>query len=53
MKEFYKGTLKSSSGKKVTSKKQALAIGYSEEGKDSAPTMSADQKKIKDWIGKA
>lgn len=31
MKEFYKGTLKSSSGKKVTSKKQAAAIGYSEE----------------------
>jgi len=31
MKEFAKGTLKSSSGKKVTSQKQALAIGYSEE----------------------
>jgi hypothetical protein len=32
MKEFYKGTLKSSSGKKVTSRAQAAAIGYSEEG---------------------
>lgn len=31
MKEFYKGILKSSSGNKVTSKKQAAAIGYSEE----------------------
>lgn len=31
MKEFAKGTLKSSSGKKVTDPKQALAIGYSEE----------------------
>jgi len=47
MKEFYKGTLKSSSGKKVTSKKQALAIGYSEEGKDS---KVSDAQKIKDWL---
>lgn len=30
MKEFAKGKLKSSSGKKVTSKKQAAAIAYSE-----------------------
>jgi len=54
MREFYKGTLKSSSGQKVTSKKQALAIGYSEERGDSkddvGPTMSADRKKIHDWL---
>jgi Family of unknown function (DUF6496) len=30
MKEFEKGGLKSSNGKKVTDKDQALAIGYSE-----------------------
>lgn len=30
MKEFSKGTLNSGSGHKVTSKAQALAIGYSE-----------------------
>ena len=30
MREFYAGTLKSSSGKKVTSKQQALAIAFSE-----------------------
>ena len=30
MKEFAKGKLKSSSGKKVTNKKQAAAIAYSE-----------------------
>ena len=30
MKEFAKGKLKSSSGKKVTSKEQAAAIAYSE-----------------------
>jgi hypothetical protein len=30
MKEFSKGTLHSGSGAKVTDKKQALAIGYSE-----------------------
>ena len=30
VKEFEKGGLKSGSGQKVTSKKQALAIGYSE-----------------------
>lgn len=30
MKEFYAGTLKSSNGKKVTSKQQALAIAFSE-----------------------
>ncbi len=35
MKEFAKGKLKSSSGQKVTSAKQAAAIGYSEERGDS------------------
>jgi hypothetical protein len=30
MHEFGKGTLKSSSGKKVTDQKQAIAIAYSE-----------------------
>ncbi len=52
MKEFYAGTLKSSSGQKVTSKKQALAIGYSEEGEDAGPTMASDHQKIKDWLAK-
>lgn len=33
MKEFGKGTLKSSSGSKVTSRKQAIAIALSEAGK--------------------
>ena len=33
MKEFSEGKLKSGSGSKVTNKKQALAIGYSEEAK--------------------
>lgn len=32
MKEFARGTLHSGSGAKVTDKKQALAIGYSEAG---------------------
>jgi len=32
MKEFARGTLNSGSGHKVTNKKQALAIGYSEAG---------------------
>jgi phage-related protein (TIGR01555 family) len=48
MKEFYKGTLKSSSGKKVTSKKQALAIGYSEEGKDAKAKDA--RSAIADWV---
>lgn len=39
MSEYDKGTLKSSSGKKVTSKKQAVAIAMSEAG------MSKDKKK--------
>jgi uncharacterized protein len=52
MKEFYKGTLKSSSGKKVTSKKQALAIGYSEEGegKDTMADCYDDRAFIRDWL---
>lgn len=33
MKEFKAGTLKSSSGQKVTSRKQAIAIAMSEAGK--------------------
>lgn len=33
MKEFARGTLNSGSGHKVTDKKQALAIGYSESKK--------------------
>ena len=36
MKERKKGTLKSGSGKKVTSRKQAIAIGLSEAGKEGA-----------------
>jgi hypothetical protein len=39
MSEYKEGTLKSSSGKKVTSKKQAVAIAMSEAG------MSKDKKK--------
>lgn len=41
MGEYEKGSLKSSSGKKVTSKKQAVAIAMSEAG------MSKDKKKKK------
>lgn len=40
MEEFSKGTLKSSSGQKVTDPKQALAIGYSEERGDSPRAAS-------------
>lgn len=36
MHEMHKGTLKSGSGKKVTSKKQAIAIGLSEARKEGA-----------------
>jgi len=36
MHELKKGTLKSGSGKKVTSKKQAVAIGLSEARKSGA-----------------
>lgn len=41
MKEYKEGTLKSGSGKKVTNKKQAVAIAMSEAG------MSKDKKKKK------
>lgn len=41
MGEYKRGTLKSSSGSKVTSKKQAVAIAMSEAG------MSKDKKKGK------
>jgi hypothetical protein len=36
MHEMHEGTLKSGSGKKVTSKKQAIAIGLSEARKEGA-----------------
>jgi hypothetical protein len=36
MREMKEGTLKSGSGKKVTSKKQAVAIGLSEARKEGA-----------------
>ena len=41
MKEFKEGSLKSSSGQKVTNRKQAIAIGLSEAG------LSKKQKKGK------
>lgn len=37
MREFYAGTLKSSSGKKVTSRAQAAAIAASESGMPPKP----------------
>jgi hypothetical protein len=48
MHERKKGTLKSGSGKKVTSKKQAIAIGLSEARKEGATVprkKSASKKK--------
>ncbi|HET6648494.1 MAG TPA: DUF6496 domain-containing protein [Pyrinomonadaceae bacterium] len=48
MHERKKGTLKSGSGKKVTSKKQAIAIGLSEARKEGAKAprkKSASKKK--------
>ena len=42
MKEWKKGTLKSSSGKKVTNQKQAIAIGLSE---DRRASKKAPKKK--------
>lgn len=46
MHEMKKGTLKSGSGKKVTSKKQAVAIGLSEARKEGAkvPKKSGTKK---------
>jgi hypothetical protein len=37
MREFYAGTLKSSSGKKVTTRSQAIAIAASESGMPPKP----------------
>jgi hypothetical protein len=47
MQEKKKGTLKSSSGKKVTSRKQAIAIGLSEARKAGAkvPKKKSSSKK--------
>ena len=47
MHERKKGKLKSGSGKKVTSKKQAIAIGLSEARKegDKAPKRKSSKKK--------
>jgi hypothetical protein len=47
MHEKKKGTLKTGSGKKVTSRKQAIAIGLSEARKAGAkvPTKKSTQKK--------
>lgn len=47
MHERKKGTLKSGSGKKVTSKKQAIAIGLSEARKEGGkvPRKSSSKKK--------
>lgn len=47
MHEFKKGTLKSGSGKKVTSKKQAVAIGLSEarEAGAKVPKKATGKKK--------
>jgi hypothetical protein len=57
MHEFKEGTLKSGSGDKVTERKQAIAIGMSEEGKSKQhPTKSKIMKKHmkrahKEWDG--
>ena len=47
MHEKKEGTLKTSSGKKVTSRKQAIAIGLSEARKEGAkaPKKAAPKKK--------
>jgi len=44
MRKKKKGTLKSSSGKKVTSKKQAIAIGLSEAREKGAKVPRKKQK---------
>ena len=48
MHERKKGTLKSGSGKKVTSKKQAIAIGLSQARKEGAkvPRKKSSSKKM-------
>jgi hypothetical protein len=50
MGEFEKGELKSSNGKKVTNKKQALAIAYSESGLNEAYGDKRDFKKIEIFV---
>ena len=45
MKEFKEGELKSGSGKKVTSRKQAVAIGISEARKKGLKTPSKKSSK--------
>ena len=58
MHEKKMGTLKSSSGAKVTSRKQAIAIGLSESGqsnkaKDKAARMKAKKTGINSRVGRA
>lgn len=45
MHELKEGTLKSGSGKKVTSRKQAIAIGLSEARKEGGKVPAAPKKK--------
>ena len=45
MHELKEGTLKSGSGKKVTSKKQAIAIGLSEAREEGAKVPKKKKKK--------
>ena len=54
MHERKRGTLKSGSGKKVTSKKQAIAIGLSEARKEGAkvPSKKSSKKGGKKRAGK-
>lgn len=44
MREYSAGTLKSSSGKKVTSRNQAIAIALSEAGKSRPKTTKKSKK---------
>ena len=52
MHERKRGTLKSGSGKKVTSKKQAIAIGLSEARKEGAKVPKKSSKKSGKKSGK-
>jgi hypothetical protein len=45
MHKFKKGSLKSSSGKKVKSRKQAIAIGLSESGQSKKSKKKSSKKK--------
>ena len=47
MEERKKGTLRSGSGKKVTSRKQAIAIGLSEARKDGAKVPKKKKTKTR------